>query len=1012
MATKTAAPSGLTITRKALKFVCAWKIVSADHGAGQEFQYKTNLMKNWKSAPVTKKATEKTVALTASYYFPNTSKKLESFSFRVRGKREDTDKATYDWSAWTVKTFAVKVPNRPALTATLDSTLDNKSTFEWETETSTDDSRPFTSVLYQTILVRACKETDGSKLTWKSTALGWGTGTGTANSSMSRTEDTSLLAVDSYTRWVRVKSRGPGGESAWRYAKHVYAKPNAAIIKAAAVENVGANTTTVKMSWTLAASADRPVDEVQVRYLIDTPASGRAAPSGGSWTTAATIADTSGTDSARFTIAGLVGPDECLWVQVRAIHDHSTNYTDSEPRLVSGGRLTAPSGLTVSANGTTGMATISATNNSDVPDSALAVVFRKKGQADYVCGVITGTSAIEVKCAPWGSESVSFGVYAFQGTYALASKSGEPTRYSIKANMLSDSVWDGGTVPVAPGDVTVSVEEEGEVAIAWKWSWADANRAEVSWSKNPHAWESTEAPQTYLIESINASQIRIPNLETGATWYFRVRLAQETSDGIVYGPYCDPLSVNLATAPATPGLALSAAVVAPGADFAAAWSYESTDGTGQGFAEIKLATVSGDTVTPGDTVLTTETAKSGTINATALGNAGATYYLIVRVSSISGLQSDWSDPVPISVAAPITCTFSATSLTTETIEDDDETTRTETVLTEMPLTATVTGAGAGGTTTLSIERAEAYQMDRPDDSVFNGFDGETIFTTSQLGEDEIEITTDELIGHLDDGARYKLVATATDGFGQTAAAEIPFLVRWSHQAVMPSATAEIDDDNLIAVITPIAPTGAGEGDVCDIYRLSADKPELIVQGGEWGTEYVDPYPAIGEFGGHRVVCRTANGDYITEDNQPAWVDLGEEDDDRLDVPFAILDCNGDQIRLPYNLKLSSAWKKDFQETQYLGGAIQGDWNPAVSRTGSIETVTINIRDPETVLALRRLAVHPGICHVRTPDGSSFSADVQVSESRENGVLASFTLTITRVDPEGLDGLTYAEWEAS
>ena len=59
-----------------------------------------------------------------------------------------------------------------------------------------------------------------------------------------------------------------------------------------------------------------------------------------------------------------------------------------------------------------------------------------------------------------------------------------------------------------------------------------------------------------------------------------------------------------------------------------------------------------------------------------------------------------------------------------------------------------------------------------------------------------------------------------------------------------------------------------------------------------------------------------------------------------------------------------------------------------------------------------LAIHPGICHVRTPDGSSFSADVQVSESQSyssGGKAANFSLNITRVDPEELDGVSYAQW---
>ena len=52
------------------------------------------------------------------------------------------------------------------------------------------------------------------------------------------------------------------------------------------------------------------------------------------------------------------------------------------------------------------------------------------------------------------------------------------------------------------------------------------------------------------------------------------------------------------------------------------------------------------------------------------------------------------------------------------------------------------------------------------------------------------------------------------------------------------------------------------------------------------------------------------------------------------------------------------------------------------------------------------------CHIRTVDGSSFKCDIQVSEDRRydaNIIRAEYSLSVTRVDPEELDGLTYAEW---
>jgi hypothetical protein len=177
---------------------------------------------------------------------------------------------------------------------------------------------------------------------------------------------------------------------------------------------------------------------------------------------------------------------------------------------------------------------------------------------------------------------------------------------------------------------------------------------------------------------------------------------------------------------------------------------------------------------------------------------------------------------------------------------------------------------------------------------------------------------------------------------------------------------------------------------------------------------VDPYPAIGVLGGHRFVFKTASGDYITEGNEFAWVDTMAGDyGDMINCDANVIDFGSGKVALEYNIDLSNQWKKDFKETAYLGGSVQGDWNTAVSRTGSLSGAVVYTDDPETIEAMRRLAVYPGICHIRTKDGSSYSADVQVSESYSQDTaheVISFSLAITRVDPEGYDGMTLEEWE--
>lgn len=996
------APSGLTIARNNLAFTFTWKIGEKDGYARQHFHWKTNLT-DWTAVEIGNTVTSKTVTLSASNYYPNTAKKLTRVSFRVRAVKSRNN----EWTGWVQKDFDLAVPNVPSLTAALSGSQTNVTTFSWDTVVNANDAKPFTNVEWQTRRIKENNETDGSKIAWNSDCGGWETGSAQRTYSRSQVEDSALLAANAYTRWFRVRSRGPAGASAWRYAKHVYATPYEPVIGTSSYTVMGGGTAlSVNVNWTAAQSASHPIDKTIVEWTIDTPAAGQQRPTGDSWTEANISKDTAGQDAAKFTISQLPGVDECLFVRV--VTQHDSNTSPSTPRLVKRGTVAAPSNVSVSTDGTTFRATINATNESDIADSRLAVIYRtnKKTDYDFVVGIIPhGQSSITVQCPDWTGKQVSFGVYAFVGDVKSSVRADGVSQYAVTAQMKSGTTWQGGTVPVEPGNVECEVAAEGEVIVTWTWAWNQATRAEISWSDNPNAWESTDAPAVYEIPNTHAAKWRISGLAAGKKWYVRVRLISDTGGDAVYGPYSDAVEVDLSSAPNVPVLMLTAPWITQDGSITATWGYSSTDGTPQAFAEVCQAAVSGSTITHGAILAHATTQQHAVIPMQSGWSVGESYYLCVRVTSESGQVSEWSDPAQVTVVEPLTIAVSQNSFDTITVDG-----RTVTALTEMPLTATITGAGEGGTTSLIIERAEEYHVARPDETTADGYDGETIVIFRQNGEAQISIGTGDLLGRLDDGAKYRLIATIEDGYGQSDSTEIPFEVFWDHQADIPSGAAVIEDG--VAKITATAPAGFQSGDFCDIYRLTADRPEAIILGGEFGTTYVDPYPAIGPHGGHRIAHRTANNDYITVDNKPAWTDLREADGDILDVDYAIIDFDGEQLEVRYNTDFTSTFGKDFLETKYLGGSIRGDWNPGTDRKTSINAV-VAADDLVTVARIRRLATFTGVCHVRTQDGSSYAADVQLKDSmtyEEAGKIVNYSLTITRVDTEGLDGMTLDEWE--
>lgn len=797
-----------------------------------------------------------------------------------------------------------------------------------------------------------------------------------------------------------------------------------------------------------------------------------------SWTTAGTIIDTSGRDAMTFSIPEVLDEDECIFVKIDTKHDSFT--TVGVPTLADGGvgPIAKPKVKQIVPNPSTHRVQIQADNNSSLEASFLAIYYRTEDAPDtyQTIGILKhANKQITVQCPDWGEKEFSIGVQCLVADYSPIERSSSGvTEYSItNIRMQSDISWDEGRVPMPPKYVELSAPNSNTIRVLWDWTWTEANKTELSWADHADAWESTDGPQTYEVTDLFAGAWNIAGVSVG-TWYVRARLIREDEDSVLYGLYSDIKQIKLSSAPAIPSLILSSGVVHEDGEVTCYWAYVSTDGTAQMQADICEATLDPETnaYTYGDIIDKTASAQHLTIPIQKLGwQAGETHYLAVRVISVSGEQSQgWSTPVPIKVAEPLTVRFDSTSLDhrtvvvenpvyilTEDTEIDPEKiyytqsgeeppyTYTEVLspvvgdistyyeqsggetqvvdyLTNLPLNFTVSSNGAANSITVMIERSTNFHMRRPDESDLDGYEGEIVATKTFDGDGSYTIAKDDLIGYLDDDANYRLIAIGKDSFGQSAKSEeVGFTVNWEHQAVVPSAECQLDEDNYAVILTPLLPDGYEKqaGDACDIYRLSVDAPELIYENAEFGKRYVDPYPTLGDMGGHRFVFKTANGDYTTHDNHIAWYDTRDDENDYLDLFSVLIDFNGDQISLPYNVQLSNRWAKDFQQTNYLGGSVQGDWNPAVNRTGSVSTIGIVTDEfgldeiDGTIEAIRRLATYPGICHIRTPDGSSYSANINVSEDREEKMInkiAKYSLEITAVDSQELDGVTYELWE--
>lgn len=943
--------SGLSITRNGNVVTFNWlwgpDVTPSKHQAKLEYKFKIDgaYTKVTKYTAPTKGTTSYSITMDWSEFYPSTTKCLNAIWFRVH----------YGEKKWTE--FEVKVE-------TWDSYRVNTSgrTFSWSAANpSTGFLGIFTDMEIQTVNDAA---TGYDKVDW-SRATG---STGSNTDSVTYSDTTNR-------RWVRIRARGPAGPAEWEYNSVGCAAPNTPVLT-----NASYSGTTAKVTMTYdkySAGWNAEVTSYDIQYCIATPASNLGLPAGATFTTGKTYPGNMLGANVVMTVPA-VGEDKCIWLRCQA-HSVSGLTTTSAVILAGFGALKAPTLSNCVWNNTTKSVTATFSNGSAVPGTKVALIF-----ADNKVLASGGTTSL--------TASYSFGANVTQATFGIFTYYGDPSRPTMK----SATVWQTQDVttpkaptvsgtqtkdPVVQEPTSASAElKNGAVELTWAWDWATATGAIISWADDPNAWMSTNQPSEFRIET-KATKWLVNDLELGKTWYFKVRLfkAASGSDGEVLGPWSDLISLNLTSAPLAPSVALSSNVVKNGDLLTVYWAYTSTDDTLQKCAEVFVDGSSYAFVNGAAT----------SVSFVAKWNTNTNHSITVKVTSESGKESAASAAATFYVAPAPSITVTNSLVSGE--------------LTEMPLVVSVSGAGTGGQTLINVLRYGTSKVVRPDGKTEDGFDGETIFTRTFNGAvSNFNITVDRLVGRLDDGAFYVLECVVYDKFGQKATSQTIFKVAWSHQAEMPDATIEALTADKAVKITPIAPSSYTQGDVAYIYRLSKDKPELIMVG-EFGETYVDPYPA--SKGGYRVVDVTANGDYLT-DTQPAWIDKPHD----LIIDEMMIDFDGgESIVLPFNLTIASSWSKDFKRTAYLNGSVQGDWNKAVMRDATLSTVTLRA-DDDLIERMRELADNPQICHVRTPDGSSYDADLQISESAEYGSqLVSFDIKAQRIDPQEFEAMTLAEW---
>lgn len=544
--------------------------------------------------------------------------------------------------------------------------------------------------------------------------------------------------------------------------------------------------------------------------------------------------------------------------------------------------------------------------------------------------------------------------------------------------------------PTAEDDVidiisTVPGEDGKSIVVTLGWNADgedDSTGTELTWATEEDTWKSTKDPEDYEFEWSDgpltvgsttyqdSAVITIKGLTEGELYYIRARRYLE-GESTTYSPYSNTETCITSETPDTVG-ASCAKFVPTGSSLAVTWTF-----SGKGMQkEWQIVDSNGAIIANGE----------GSYGATQISADRLADFAVndmvtftVQASTGSGFVSSESHTVAI-VDAPALEVSAPATLTTQPLTFTAESSRL------CDLVVIVTSQGAAGQTPTGIKRQTAG------DTVHSG----VYIPVWNDGAASVSIPTG-----LDfwQGGTYTLSVTAIDrdtGLkSETATAD--FRIDWTHRAVDPiegvtlTPIDTVDDDTgfhrqaVEIALTP--PEGSAATDVYDIYRLTDGKAYLIGSGFPLTHTTTDEYAPFGENLDlyYRIALRTADGDV-------AFGDL-EYIAEGASLRF---DWEGGFLELPYNLSISDKYKKDSEIRQHMSGSSDGYWNTNIERTASLSSDVIRLDQQDDVTKARELARYPGAVFVRTPDGSAYEADVQVSDMSTEGVITAIAVDATEI----------------
>lgn len=577
---------------------------------------------------------------------------------------------------------------------------------------------------------------------------------------------------------------------------------------------------------------------------------------------------------------------------------------------------------------------------------------------------------------------------------------------------------------VVPAQVTNAVAtplSQTQIQLSWSATngAASTNGYEIEYATDPKYFGGSNASTTSA-----SNTTEYINVETGHTWYFRVRA--KNASGIT-GAWSDPpASAAAASKPNPPTTWTLSSTAFVDSTITLYWTHNSADGAKPTKSEIEWSLNDGQS----HSIIVTHDLgpddRDYTFNyelalASLSFNDGDILKWRVRTQGVEAMG--WSD---YSVLREIKI-YSPASLSIY-VENEIDAYPISLDITVTPATQSIVSFY------LAISARDSY-----DDNDYMGefqhvVAGQRIFSKNYSGLDNVDtisLTPSDI--NLMNGQTYDVEAIVATSAGLTAEATTEFTLDITEPDYYLDMGITIDPDSLSAALIPGCYSDVSEdeeGDdvydienivdsvVLSVYRINFDgsfTPIEINIPNDGITVISDPHPAL-DNGKYRLVALdNATGamffdDVISEDLEVKGLvlqwdakyanylirDIVEE----IDEPAIGDMAGGTTLKLPYNVKKNESSDIDNNLVEYIGREHPVSYYGTQKGQKSSYSTDVPKDDLDTLDYLRRLQIWPGDVYIRAQDGLGYWATVEVSFDRDyDSLVMPVNIDATRVDSD-------------